>query len=671
MGLSLPSYEDSQDLFSSPNHRDQSGKPGIGATVLAIGQKRMFTRIKEWAQNKLPQRGKQRRTSSSRVDERFTFADTVEESARVRTPQAGSEKHAMTSSANHRMSSSLTPHLETKGSGFLWPVDRRGEARPSNSSERLLPPVPVNPASGTAAKASVAAQKRELRPGSQIQAGVLPTLLNHPRSKSLGRTLARNTESGIDLNEDKGGQEDSAFNVIRIGKQNGTQKIAVRLLLGVDPVNMLPPEIVSTILSYLDATSLARAGRVSHVWLQLAQTKHAWRYAWENDIPSAARNVLSSPNQFQAHGLGLGKGLPDQDWRAMLKARKQLQSRWRRGKAAAIYLEGHTDSVYCVQFDEHKIVTGSRDQTVRVWDAKTYRCVRMLGVPNGSSVTGRPSLQGETPGQPGRPTVVEVHDAGNMPFNPLPPAFRHAGSILCLQFDERIMVTGSSDKTCIIWDIKADWAPVCRLRSHTAGVLDVCFDDKRIVSCSKDMSICAWDRKTGERIHVMTGHRGPVNAVQLRGDLIVSASGDGVAKLWNLASGLCIKEFASRDRGMACVDFSLDSRTVLAGGNDQVIYQFDTSSGDLTREMSGHRGLVRSLHLDNANGRVVSGSYDTSIRTYDLATGGLIVAFIAWTTSWILSAKSDYRRIVAASQDSRVVIMDFGHGVPGIELLME
>lgn len=100
-----------------------------------------------------------------------------------------------------------------------------------------------------------------------------------------------------------------------------------------------------------------------------------------------------------------------------------------------------------------------------------------------------------------------------------------------------------------------------------------------------------------------------------------------------------------------------------------MIYQFDTNSGELTRELNGFKNLVRSLHLDNANGRIVSGSYDMSVRAYDFMTGEQIVAFTSWTTSWILSAKADYRRIVAASQDSRTVIMDFGDGVDGIGLL--
>lgn len=248
-------------------------------------------------------------------------------------------------------------------------------------------------------------------------------------------------------------------------------------------------------------------------------------------------------------------------------------------------------------------------------------------------------------------------------------SLHHDGSILCLQFDRDIMVTGSSDTTCIMWDMKDDYKPIRRLRHHTAGVLDVCFDDKTIVSCSKDTTICLWDRDTGEFRRALTGHRGPVNAVQLRGHLIVSASGDGVAKLWNLTSGLCIKEFPSKDRGLACVEFSPDSRTILAGGNDQVIYQFDANSGELVRELKGHKGLVRSLHLDSANGRVISGSYDTSVKAYDVGSGGLICDFAGWTTSWMLSAKSDYRRIIATSQDSRAVIMDFGYRLPGIEFL--
>jgi F-box and WD-40 domain protein 1/11 len=247
----------------------------------------------------------------------------------------------------------------------------------------------------------------------------------------------------------------------------------------------------------------------------------------------------------------------------------------------------------------------------------------------------------------------------------------HNASILCLQFDDEIMVTGSSDHSCIVWDMRDDYKFIRRLSGHRGGVLDVCMDDRYIVSCSKDTTICVWDRQTGELVKKLLGHFGPVNAVQLRGDLVVSASGDGVARLWNITSGLCVKEFPCKDRGLACIEFSADARYILAGGNEKTIYQFDANTGELVKSLKGHTGLVRSLHLDDLNRRIVSGSYDMSIKVFDAESGELSVDLPGWTTSWMLSAKSDYRRIVATSQDSRAVIIDFGYGIDGIDLLEE
>ena len=422
-------------------------------------------------------------------------------------------------------------------------------------------------------------------------------------------------------------------------------------------------------LSFLDASSLVNAELVSHSWHASANSRHVWREIYRAECQNQSRGIALP----LSHPSGLPPQLPgaNQDWKSMCRARKALQKRWTDNHAAAIYLEGHTDSVYCVQFDKDKILTGSRDRTIRVWDARTYACIKILGVPSRGVGSTVPPL----------PADVSIPDHGHRPFikvfsprttiepDPVVPYLYHNGSILCLQYDDTLMVTGSSDCTLVMWDVHANYKPYRRLRRHTAGVLDVCFDAIHIVSCSKDATVCLWDRRTGEFLRKLTGHRGPVNAVQLRADLVVSASGDGIAKLWNLTSGLCIKEFPSRDRGMACVEFSPDSRTILAGGNDQVIYQFDASTGDLVREMKGHEGLVRSLHLDSASGRIVSGSYDTSVRAYDLRTGETVVDFKKWTSSWILSAKADYRRIVATSQDSRAVVMDFGYQLDGVEAL--
>ncbi|KAF2744796.1 WD40 repeat-like protein [Sporormia fimetaria CBS 119925] len=439
-----------------------------------------------------------------------------------------------------------------------------------------------------------------------------------------------------------------------------------------DPASVLPAEIMTVVLSYLDAPSLIRAECVSRTWHETASSNHVWKHVF---LRRFKPDVPISPPPIMMGGAGIGKEMngkpaPGQDWKRMYQVRMTIDRRWKGCSPSAIYLNGHTDSVYCCQFDENKVITGSRDRTIRVWDLKTYRCTKVIGGP-----THRPVASESQELKTHPETVVSNPSLNGTPEGNAifyMPSDYHDQSILCLQFDDTLMVTGSSDHTCIVWDMTSpnqNYQPLTRLQGHQAGVLDVALDSQHIISCSKDATIMVWDRKTFKHIRTLTGHRGPVNAVQLRGNLLVSASGDGVAKLWNLSTGACIKEFPSQDRGLAAVEFSSDAKYVLAGGNDRVVYKFDAHTGNLLHTSVEHGSLVRSLFLDAKNGRVVSGSYDQSIRVADFASGEVYGVYEDWTTSWILSAKSDYRRVVATSQDGRALILDFGWRVEGKELL--
>ncbi len=245
----------------------------------------------------------------------------------------------------------------------------------------------------------------------------------------------------------------------------------------------------------------------------------------------------------------------------------------------------------------------------------------------------------------------------------------HKASILCLQYDDRILVTGSSDSSCIVYNVRSGYGPSGVLQHHSAAVLDLCFDERHIVTCSKDISICIWDRATGALVRQLRGHSGPVNAVQMRGSTIVSCSGDFRVKLWNMDTGKAIREFQGHTKGLACSQFSEDGRYVASAGNDRVIRIWDANTGECVREMKAHENLVRSLHIDSVSGRLVSGSYDTDIKVFDMETGRQLLDFPRWHASWVLSAKSDYRRIISTGQDPKILVMDFGDGVGGIEML--
>ena len=182
--------------------------------------------------------------------------------------------------------------------------------------------------------------------------------------------------------------------------------------------------------------------------------------------------------------------------------------------------------MYCLEFDSKRIVTGSRDRTIKIWSLETGKELASFR--------------------------------------------RHTGSVLCLKFDKDwdiddpsapgFMVTGSSDCSIIVWTVltngsRAEVSAI--LNAHSGGVLDLRIDDKHIVSCSKDTLIRVWDRSTLRLLNTLEGHQGPVNAVGLQGNKVVSASGDGKMMMWDITTGERLKTFEGHDRGLACIEFKV------------------------------------------------------------------------------------------------------------------
>ncbi|CAK7236341.1 hypothetical protein SCUCBS95973_009575 [Sporothrix curviconia] len=432
----------------------------------------------------------------------------------------------------------------------------------------------------------------------------------------------------------------------------------------VDFVGNLPMELAIMILSELDAGALSSASRVSRAWYEAVKNQHIWRESFLRE--KTTTYATSRPVQPGA-GLGVPPVRPSCDWRQIYRVKQELDRRWQEGKTRPVYLNGHSDSIYCLQFDEQKIITGSRDKTIRIWDMKTLACRLVIGPPE---VVRDSKLLYDDEGQPTHYITTAYHTRSS---NSMPAAvsfpMHHSASILCLQYDDRILVTGSSDSSCIVYSVKSGYRPIRRLLHHSAAVLDLCFDDRYIITCSKDVTICVWDRETGAMLKQLRGHSGPVNAVQMRGNTIVSCSGDFRVKLWNIETGKAIREFTGHTKGLACSQFSEDGRFVASAGNDRVIRIWDANTGECVREMKAHESLVRSLHIDSVSGRLVSASYDRDIKVFDMETGQQLLDFPQWHQSWVLSAKSDYRRIISTGQDPKILVMDFGAGIDGIEML--
>ncbi|KAG8758135.1 hypothetical protein FRC14_000696 [Serendipita sp. 396] len=440
---------------------------------------------------------------------------------------------------------------------------------------------------------------------------------------------------------------------------------------GMDILRMFPDEISIYILSFVDMSAILSCLRVSRHWQYLADDNLIWRAffyrAGFNIDANALRPTSTSlnpqalpmlltpssplssslsriasylpgyPSSLRASVTSFGTSQSVEsslqvirqepalapaplnlDWKSMYKARLHIEQLMVVAPPQIAKLAGHADAVYCVEYDGDKIVTGSRDRTICVW------------------------------------TIRNSHPKLKMTLT------GHQASVLCLQFDHTgTMVSGSSDWTVIVWDMNADPANrvVDVLREHKGGVLDIKMDPKRIVSCSKDTHICIWDRTTRRLLQKLSGHDGPVNAIGLQDDRVVSVSGDGKMIMWDIVNGRRIRTFEGHERGVACVVYKDD--WLISGSNDKRIKIWDPKTGECLSTLSGHEHLVRSLSFNPGTKRLVSTSYDRSIRIWDVSSRKCLREFLNVHDSHIFDVVFRVSKIISASHDKGVVIMDF------------
>ncbi|CAO3637573.1 unnamed protein product [Mucor fragilis] len=312
-------------------------------------------------------------------------------------------------------------------------------------------------------------------------------------------------------------------------------------------------------------------------------------------------------------------------WQALYQNRLKIEQRWKNGSckvrmfppANCPVSDLHTEGIYCIQFDKEKMVTGSRDRTIKIWDIQSGKC--------------KMTLRG------------------------------HTGSVLCLQYDAQDVVSGSSDTSLIVTDIETGVVKRT-LSGHADSVLSLRLVSKdQIISCSKDRTLRLWNKHTGECIRQFNGHRAAVNAVQWHDNRVVSASGDRTIKIWDLNTGACLKTLESHTRGVACVEF--DGTFIVSGSSDQTIKVWDATSGECVYTLVGHTELVRTIQLDPVAKRIISGCYNGHLKIWSLDEGRALRDLGQATEGRILNLKFDFSKIACCSNLVKIVIYDFADGI--------
>jgi len=133
------------------------------------------------------------------------------------------------------------------------------------------------------------------------------------------------------------------------------------------------------------------------------------------------------------------------------------------------------------------------------------------------------------------------------------------------------------------------------LEKHTGTVQYVILtDDGRAVSASEDHSLRVWDLASGQCLKVLEGHTDIVNHVALTGDgRAVSASRDNSLRVWDLTSGRCLKVLKGHHRAVDHVALTRDGQAV-SESYDQDLRVWNLNTGQCVEvyQKGSHEALI-------------------------------------------------------------------------------
>lgn len=257
-------------------------------------------------------------------------------------------------------------------------------------------------------------------------------------------------------------------------------------------------------------------------------------------------------------------------------------------------LQAHNDVISTLDFDVPfgTMVTAALDDTVRVWDLNTGRCMGML--------------EG------------------------------HLSSVRCLQVEDNIVATGSVDASIRLWDLnRAEYEPPNgRIHRKQEGEND---DDQASEASDEQYPPTPALNLRDCPLFTLEAHVAEVTALHLQGNVLVSGSADKTLRQWDLEKGRCVQTLdvlwaaaqASATLGSADGQWRQTGRVpdatadfvgalqcfeaaLACGTADGMVRLWDLRSGQVHRSLVGHTGPVTALQFDDVH--LVTGSLDRSIR---------------------------------------------------------
>ena len=289
-------------------------------------------------------------------------------------------------------------------------------------------------------------------------------------------------------------------------------------------------------------------------------------------------------------------------------------------------LLGHRQMINSIiELHDGRLLTGSSDYKMKFWEEQDGRFVETLTI---SELTGDILCLYELKDYRIISTVktsgaVKIWNKkkNTESYELTITLSEHKNSVTSIiQLTDDRLLTGSKDKTIILWDITENSFKCTQIISeHKDGVYSLCqLTGVRFASGSEDKTIRIWEEENGSfrNVVVLKDHKSRVRALTMTNTGYLISGGDKIIIVYKIKDSKFMKvsSFDKAHANSITKIIKLSDGKIATSGRDNLIKIWNEKNGELTlsETLKGHTHSVYDI-IEIKDGRLASVSGDTLV----------------------------------------------------------